>query len=166
MTDLFLLLLLPGGGDELQGIKRGIVELADLVVVNKADGEMAAAAERSATDYRSAMRLLRPRSAHWEVPVVTCSALEGRGIERIWSLIGDFRSVMTRSGDLEAHRAAQSRQWLWSETAEHLLARLRDDPAVRGRILSLEQAVSAGRISPRVAAEELVTTFWKAGTGG
>jgi len=163
MTDLFLLLLLPGGGDELQGIKRGIVELADLIVVNKADGAMTAAAERAATDYRSALRFLRPRSARWEVPVATCSALEGRGIDRIWSLIGEFRATMTASGDLQANRAAQARRWLWSETAENLLARLREDPAVRRHLQSLEEAVGAGQVSPRVAAEQLVTRFWKDG---
>ena len=163
MTDLFVLLLLPGGGDELQGIKRGIVELADLIVVNKADGEMAAAAERAAADYRSALRFLRPRSARWDVPVVTCSALENRGIDRIWSLIGEFRATMAASGDFEANRAAQARRWLWSETAEHLMARLREDPAVRSSIKSLEDAVSSGQLSPRVAAEQLVTRFWKDG---
>jgi len=163
MADLFLLLLLPGGGDELQGIKRGIVELADLIVVNKADGEMSAAAERAAADYRNALRFLRPRSAHWEVPVTTCSALEGRGIDRVWALIGKFREAMTASGDLKANRAAQARRWLWSETAEHLMTRLREDPRVRERILPLEQAVSEGRLSPRVAAQELVTQFWKDG---
>jgi LAO/AO transport system kinase len=165
MTDLFLLLLLPGGGDELQGIKRGIVELADLIVVNKADGEMAAAADRAAADYRSALRFLRPRSARWEVPVATCSALEGRGIDRVWSLIGDFRAAMTASGDLKANRAAQARRWLWSETAEHLMARLRADPAVRRHIQSLEDAVSSGHLSPRVAADQLVNQFWKDGQG-
>jgi len=163
MTDLFLLLLLPGGGDELQGIKRGIVEMADLIVVNKADGNLEAAAERAAADYRSALRFLRPRSVRWEVPVATCSALEGRGIDHIWSLIGEFRATMSASGDLQANRAAQARRWLWSETAENLMARLREDPAVRQRIVALEEAVSAGRISPRVAAEQLVTRFWKDG---
>jgi LAO/AO transport system kinase len=163
LTDLFLLLLLPGGGDELQGIKRGIVELADLIVVNKADGEMSAAAERAAADYRSALHFQRPRSAHWTVPVATCSALEGRGIDRIWALIGDYRTAMTSSGDLQAKRAAQARRWLWSEMAEQLMARLREDPAVRERVQSLEEAVSAGQVSPRVAAQQLVTEFWKDG---
>lgn len=165
MTDMFLLLLLPGGGDELQGIKRGIVELADLIVVNKADGEMAAAADRAAADYRSALRFLRPRSARWEVPVATCSALEGRGIDHVWSLIGEFRATMTASGDLQANRAAQARRWLWGETAEHLMTRLREDPAVRRQIQSLENAVSSGQISPRVAADQLVNQFWKDGKG-
>jgi LAO/AO transport system kinase len=163
MTDLFLLLLLPGGGDELQGIKRGIVELADLIVVNKADGELAAAAERSAADYRSALRFLRQRSARWDVPVETCSALEGRGIDRIWTLIGQYRDIMTASGDLAAARAGQARRWLWSETAESLLARLREDPAAAARMQVLEETVAAGKLSPRVAAQELVQKFWKEG---
>jgi len=161
MTDLFLLLLLPGGGDELQGIKRGIVELADLVVVNKADGELAAAAQRSAADYRSALRFLRARQANWEVPVETCSALEGRGIDHIWSLVQRYRSIMTASGDLAAHRARQARGWLWSEIAENLMDRLRDDPGMRQRIAELEDAVSSGRSAPRVAAHELVGAFWR-----
>ena len=163
LTDLFLLLLLPGGGDELQGIKRGIVELADLIVVNKADGEMTAAAERAAADYRNALHFLRPRSPRWTVPVTTCSALEGRGIDRIWALVSEFRHIMTASGDLQEKRAAQARRWLWSETAEQMLARLREDPAVRERVQSLEQAVSAGQVSPRVAARQLVSNFWKDG---
>ncbi|MEO7386815.1 MAG: methylmalonyl Co-A mutase-associated GTPase MeaB [Gammaproteobacteria bacterium] len=163
MTDLFLLLLLPGGGDELQGIKRGIVELADVIVVNKADREMAAAADRAAADYRSALRFLRPRSARWEVPVATCSALEGRGLDHIWSLIGKFRATMTESGDLQDKRSAQARQWLWSETAENLMSRLRQDPSIRERLQALEAAVSAGQVSPRVAAEQLVDRFWKTG---
>ena len=163
MTDLFLLLLLPGGGDELQGIKRGIVELADLIVVNKADGDLAAAAQRAAGDYRSALRFLRPRSARWEVPVETCSALEGRGIDEIWTLIEQYRATMTASGDLGAARAAQARRWLWNETVESLMALLREDPLVRQRIQELEEAVAAGRVSPRVAARELVHNFWKDG---
>ncbi len=163
MTDLFLLLLLPGGGDELQGIKRGIVELADLIVVNKADGALLATAERSAADYRNALRFLRPRHAHWEVPVETCSALEGRGVDRVWSLVGQFRDAMTRSGELGANRANQARRWLWSEMAEYLMARLREDPEVRARLQTMEQAVSEGRLAPRVAAQQLVEQLWKDG---
>jgi LAO/AO transport system kinase len=159
MTDLFLLLLLPGGGDELQGIKRGIVELADIIVVNKADGELSAAAQRSAADYRNALRFLRARSLHWEVPVETCSALEGRGVDHIWQLIGKFRATMSANGELARHRAEQSRQWLWTETAEAVVARLREDPAVAARLQTLEQSVMRGEISPRVAAEELAAQF-------
>ncbi len=163
LTDLFLLLLLPGGGDELQGIKRGIVELADVIVVNKADGELAMAAERAAADYRSALQLLRSRTPGWEVPVVSCSALEGRGIEDIWHVIGSFRNARIQSGALRDRRAAQGRRWLWNEMAEQLLEQLRDDPAAREQIRTLEEGVSAGTLSPRVAAGSLVQEFWKDG---
>lgn len=163
MTDLFLLLLLPGGGDELQGIKRGIVELADLIVVNKADGDLAALAQRSAADYRNALRFLHPRSVRWEVPVETCSAIEGQGVDRIWALIEKYRDTMRASGDFAAARASQAQRWLWSETAESLLALLREDPAAAARMQTLEQAVAAGTLSPRVAAQELAQNFWKDG---
>lgn len=161
MTDIFMLLLLPGGGDELQGIKRGIVELADLVVVNKADGEMAAAANRSAADYRNALRYLRQRSALWEVPVETCSALENRGVGALWTLIERYRATMSASGDLQSARAAQARKWLRSETAENLSDLLKEDPEVSRRLVELERAVSEGRSAPRSAAHELVNTLWK-----
>jgi LAO/AO transport system kinase len=155
MTDLFLLLLLPGAGDELQGIKRGIVELADLIVVNKADGELTAAAGRAAADYRNALHLLRARSAHWQVPVETVSALEERGIDRVWELIGQYRTVRLASGEFQTNRAEQARAWLRSEVAENLLALLDADPALATRLRELDAAVAAGQVLPRVAADEL-----------
>jgi LAO/AO transport system kinase len=159
MTDVFVLLLLPGGGDELQGIKRGIVERADLVLVNKCDGELAPVAARSATEYGNALRLLHPRSAGWQVPVETCSALEGRGIERAWETIERFRREMTASGELAAARARQARAWLWSEIREALGESLRDDAGMQQRVAAIETAVAAGRTSARVAARELVGIF-------
>jgi len=159
MTDLFLLLLLPGGGDELQGIKRGIVELADLVVVNKADGELEAAAERAAADYRKALRFLHPRHPDWEVPVLSCSALEGRGIADVWAAIERYRDCMTANGELERARAAQARSWLWDEVAEDLLELLRADAGLRQHAAALEAEVVAGRSSPRVAAWRIVNEF-------
>lgn len=161
MTDLFMLLLLPGGGDELQGIKRGIVELADLIVVNKADGDLAAAANRAAADYRNALGFLHPRHPDWEVPVNTCSALENRGIEDVWATIERFRATMTDNGELSRSRAAQALAWLWDEIAEQLLETLKGDAAVRQRIAELEDAVTAGRTSPRVAAHALIEQFWQ-----
>jgi LAO/AO transport system kinase len=159
MTDMFVLLLLPGGGDELQGIKRGIVERADLILVNKADGEMAAAASRVATEYRNALRLLQPRSAHWKVPVVTCSALRNSEIDRAWRLMLQYRSTMLAAGQIAANRAAQARAWLWSEIAENLLDSLQDDAGMREQVRRIEAAVSAGQASPRVAARKLVDMF-------
>ena len=160
MTDMLVLLLLPGGGDELQGIKRGIIERADLVVVNKADGDLAAAAGRIAAEYRSALRYLRRRSAAWAVPVEMCSALENRGIAEVWALIERYQATMRANGELPAMRAQQARQWLWSETAESLLDLLQGDPEIRQRIAALEAQVMQGERSARVAADELVANFW------
>jgi len=159
MTDIFMLMLLPGGGDELQGIKRGIIELADLVVVNKADGDLAAAAGRSAADYRSALSFLHPRHPDWEVPVETCSALENKGLDKIWQIVERYRKTMSTNGEFEKSRAAQAKAWLWSETAETLLDTLKGSPIVHEQITELEEAVTIGKTSPWVAAHRLVKTF-------
>lgn len=163
MTDMFLLLLLPAAGDELQGIKRGIVELADLVVVNKADGELSAVASRAAADYRNALRLLQPRWEDWEVQVETCSALEGHGIDSIWAVVETFRNQREASGDLARVRARQSVTWLWSELSENLLELMRQDEALKQQIAALEKAVATGDASPRVAAFQLINEFWQRG---
>ncbi len=158
---MFLLLLLPGGGDELQGIKRGIVELADMIVVNKADGDLQRAADRSAADYRGALGFLQPRRPDWKVPVETCSAIEGTGIAEIWLSIERYRETMIANGEFDRTRAAQAKAWLWSEVSETLLEALRDDEGIRTEIAALEQAVAAGRTSPWVAAQRIVTSFHK-----
>ncbi len=163
MTDMFVLLLLPGGGDELQGIKRGIMERADLVLINKCDGDLRATARRSASDYRNALRMLHPRSAQWQVPVLTCSAHEGEGIDAAWEAIGKFREAMATSGEFAANRATQARAWLWSEMAATLLDSLRENEAMQGRLIAIEAAVAAGAIAPRVAAAELVRIFLQTG---
>jgi LAO/AO transport system kinase len=163
MTDMFLLLLLPGGGDELQGIKRGIVELADMIVVNKADGDMAHAAGRAAADYRGALGFLHPRHADWKVPVETCSAIEGTGISEVWETVERFRSAMTANGSFTATRAAQAKTWLWNEVSETLLESLRRDESIGRQVAELEQAVAEGRTSPWVAAQQLVEKFRKQG---
>jgi LAO/AO transport system kinase len=159
MTDMFILLLLPGGGDELQGIKRGIVELADLIVVNKADGALAPVADRSAADYRGALGFLRPRHPDWRVPVETCSAQERIGIDAIWDIVERYRATMNKNGEFDKTRAAQSRAWLWQEAAEILLALLRQDKDVGEQTAILEAAVTKGETSPRVAAQKLVQKF-------
>jgi len=159
MTDLFLLLLVPGGGDELQGIKRGIVELADLVLVNKADGDLAGAAERAVEAYRNALTLLRPRSAGWDVPVAACSSVTGAGIAAAWEAMQRYREAMTTSGHLAARRAGQAGEWLWGETAETLLERLREHPGVRERLPQLERAVREGTLPPTVGARRLIEYF-------
>ena len=159
MTDMFMLMLLPGGGDELQGIKRGIIELADLVVVNKADGDLATAAGRAAADYGNALGFIHPRHPDWEVPVITCSALQNQGLDKVWEIIERYTETMSQNGELEKSRAAQAHAWLWSETAETLLESLKESPVVREKITELEKAVAAGKTSPWVAAHRLVKTF-------
>jgi LAO/AO transport system kinase len=158
LTDMFLLLLLPGSGDDLQGIKRGIVELADLILVNKADGEMAVAAQRTAADYQHALRLLRPASPGWTPEVRCCSAIEGTGIAEVWEAVTRFRSALGESA-IAARRAAQANSWLKAELADSLMVALARHPGVAGRLPALEARVAGGAMTPGAAARELLTIF-------
>ncbi|WP_461517139.1 methylmalonyl Co-A mutase-associated GTPase MeaB [Porticoccus sp.] len=159
MTDMFLLLLLPGGGDELQGIKRGIMELADLILVNKADGDQQAAANRTVADYQMAVHFLHPRSRHWQVRVQPLSALKRQGVNEVWQTVEEYRQALTEAGEINARRAAQARAWMWSETADTLLMELKESDSVQALVSSLEQAVTEGKIPPTVAAKKLIDAF-------
>jgi LAO/AO transport system kinase len=161
MTDMFVLLLLPGGGDELQGIKRGIMELADLILINKADGDLQALAGRTAAEYRSALRLLHPRSADWKVEVRTCSARDDVGITEVWEVVLHHRAVLEASGPFTERRAAQARAWMWSEVKDSLIMVLQSDPEVCKQIPVLEAAASEGRVAPTIAARQLLEIFLK-----
>jgi LAO/AO transport system kinase len=155
MTDFFLALMLPGAGDELQGIKKGLVELADMIAVNKADGDNLKRANAAAAEYRSALHILTPRSEHWHPPVVTYSALTGGGIADLWQKVLDHRTAMQASGEFAARRRDQQVKWMWSMLEERWRSRLRTDAAVRAKVRDMERAVADGRISPAVAAEEI-----------
>jgi LAO/AO transport system kinase len=155
MTDFFLVLMIPGAGDELQGLKKGIVELADMVAVNKADGDNIARAKIAAAEYRAALNMLAPHSENWSPPVVTYSALIGDGIALLWSQVLAHKEKMTASGELAARRREQQVKWMWSMLEERLTARLRSDPAVRGKLKAAEAAVAAGRLAPTLAVEEI-----------
>jgi len=159
MVDAFLLLLAPGAGDELQGVKRGIVELADLVVVNKADGALTDLARQTAADYGHALHLFRPRTDGWVPRVVTCSALEGSGIGDVWGALDEFMAAARASGALPYRRSEQARDWMWSEVSETLLDRLRTDENVRSVLAEVEAAVMAGTVSPSAAARSLLARF-------
>ena len=161
MTDMFVLLLLPGGGDQLQGIKRGIMELADLVLVNKADDNTASLAEQAATEYRNALRLMRPRTPEWTVEVSTCSSRDSVGIEHAWALMNRHQEFIESSGLLSARRSEQALAWMWSEVQESLLAELEAAPAVQQKIAALESAVGNGEMPAAVAAEQLLETYVK-----
>jgi LAO/AO transport system kinase len=159
IVDMFMLILPPAAGDELQGIKRGVVELADLVLVNKADGELAAAARRSAADYANALRLLRPPLPKWQVLVRTISALEGTGIKEVWDDVAHFRAALEQSGAWSRRRAEQARAALWSEIGDSLLDHFRAAPAVSQRLATVEQQVMAGNRTPTAAARALLAAF-------
>ncbi|MEE4185601.1 MAG: methylmalonyl Co-A mutase-associated GTPase MeaB [Gammaproteobacteria bacterium] len=159
MTDMFLLMLLPAGGDELQGIKRGIVELADLILVNKADGDLKLAAERSVADYRKATAFLAPRQDGWRVPVEPYSALQGSGLATVWEIVESFKAQRKASGQFDRSRAAQSVNWMWAEINGRLIDRLKADAQVSARIAELEAEVRDNMISPTTAADELINIF-------
>jgi LAO/AO transport system kinase len=159
MTDMFILLQLPGGGDELQGIKRGIMELADLILINKADDDTKALAGRSAADYRNALRLLHPRSENWKVRVQTCSARDGIGIADAWNVVLEHHEIIEASGQLKRRRAGQALDWMWSEVNDSLVSVFRNNEQVIKNIGALETATLEGRIPPSVAAKQLLDIF-------
>jgi LAO/AO transport system kinase len=155
MTDFFLVLMVAGAGDALQGIKKGIVELADMIAVNKADGDNIARANMAAADYRGALHILVPRSPTWAPPVATFSALTGNGIAELWGEVLSHKEKMTSSGELAERRREQQVKWMWTMLEERLTARLRNDPAVRAKVKQAETAVAAGKLAPTLAVEEI-----------
>jgi LAO/AO transport system kinase len=159
MVDMFLLLLVPGGGDELQGIKKGIVEMADAIVVNKADGDLAAAAQRAARDYQNALHLLRPSSQHWSPPVLLCSALSNKGIDEVWTTVERYHDVLGRAGEIATKRTSQARAWMWDEIQENLMMRFRLHPEVVGQLADMEARVAAETVTPTMAAHTLLNAF-------
>lgn len=156
MVDTFALLLHPGGGDELQGVKRGVLELCDLVCVNKADGALKDAARRTRLEYERGMRLLRPGE---QVPVLAASALTGEGLEAFWRAVTEHRRALEESGTLAERRAAQAEAWLWAVVEAELLRRFRDHPDVAEALRSLLPGVRAGQVPPTRAALELLARF-------
>ncbi|MCS6877714.1 MAG: methylmalonyl Co-A mutase-associated GTPase MeaB [Geminicoccaceae bacterium] len=156
MVDIFVALLLPGAGDELQGIKKGLVELADLVVVNKADGALREAAEQTARQYGSALRILEPASPVWRPPVLTASAKEGRGIAEVWAEIERHRRVLEASGERAARRRAQQVRWFHALLEDRLMALLRRDPSFDELLPALETAVAEGRLAAPAAVSRLL----------
>jgi LAO/AO transport system kinase len=159
MTDMFVLILPPAAGDELQGLKRGIIELADLVLVNKADGELLDHANHAAADYANALRLVRPPVAGWEVPVRAVSALTGAGIDAIWDDVARFRALLEASGEWTRRRAEQARAALFAEIGDGLLARFRTAPAVAARFAEVEREVKEGVRTAADGARALLEAF-------
>jgi LAO/AO transport system kinase len=155
LTDTFLVLMLPGAGDELQGIKKGVLELADIVAVNKADGDNIARARAAAGEYRAALHLLGPRTEHWAPPVLIYSALTGAGIADIWEQVELHRRKCEAAGAFAATRRTQQVRWMWTLLNERLAARVTHDPAVKARLPELERQVADGTLAPALAAAEI-----------
>ena len=156
IVDVFVLLVAPGAGDELQGIKRGITEMADIVVVTKADGDLLASARHVAAEYQRALMLLRRQHAEWEPTVVLTSGISEDGIAELAGAITRHRAALESTGALTRRRAGQATRALWAELQDRLVARYRDDPTLRSKVEDLEADVAAGRIVPAAAVEALL----------
>ncbi|CUB07640.1 methylmalonyl Co-A mutase-associated GTPase MeaB [Tepidiphilus thermophilus] len=155
MTDMFVLLQLPNAGDDLQGIKKGIMELADLIVINKADADPAAAM-RAKAQLETALHMLRPPHPDWRVPVLLVSALKGEGLDRFWETVLAFRDTMQKNGALAEKRRHQALAWMWERIDAELKRRFRQHPAVRTMLPAIERDVESGRLAPVVAARCLL----------
>ncbi len=156
LTDFFLVLMLAGAGDELQGIKKGVLELADMIAVNKADGEEGKRrAHAAAAEYRAALHILSPASATWSPPVVTVSGLTEDGLDDLWARILDHRGRLGATGDLEARRRAQDAKWMWALVQERLHLRLAGSAQTRDAVAALERAVAAGERSAASGADAI-----------
>ncbi len=156
LVDMFVLLVAPGGGDDLQGIKKGIVEMADLVVVTKCDGDLIPAANRAFQDYRSALHMLNPGSSGWIPKILKTSAHSAEGLDEVWSAITEFHKMMGETGALDAKRADQATSWMWDEVTSTLLKRIKTASV---QVRDLEAAVPNGDITPSEAAQRILSDF-------
>jgi LAO/AO transport system kinase len=155
MVDFFLVLLLAGGGDEFQGIKRGIIEIADMIAITKADGDNRDRAIKAASIYQGALAILTPTSPNWTPPVLVTSAQDNRGLDELWAGIVEHRRIMQASGEFEARRGAQAVDWMRTLLQQRLERALRGDTDMQNRVQGLEQEVRAGRLTPALAAGQL-----------
>ena len=159
ITDMFLLLLLPASGDELQGIKRGIMELADLILVNKADGDQITLAAQTMSDYRLAVQFLASRFDGWQTPVMSCSSINNEGIVEAWAQVDAFKKILSDTGQLQQNRADQAKSWMWSEIAESLVADFKADERVKALIPEMESAVLSSKLPATAAAQRTIDLY-------
>jgi LAO/AO transport system kinase len=161
MVDFFLLIVLTGAGDELQGIKRGVMELADALVINKADGDNKVRAQSTKAEYDRILHYLQPATEGWVTHAFTCSSLSGEGVADIWAVIEDFRKKTVKSGVFHARRRAQTLDWVYTMVREHLQLRFFNHPGVEAITPRVEQAVLKGKLSATMAVRELINAFEK-----
>jgi LAO/AO transport system kinase len=156
MVDSFLLLTLARTGDQLQGIKKGVLELADVITVNKADGPHERDARSAARELAGALRLMRPVDTAWTPPVLSCSAREGSGLDTVWDALEQHREILGAAGRLARKRSDQQVDWTWTMVRDHLLDRLREHPGVREAAPALEREVREGTLTATLAAERII----------
>ena len=156
MVDFFAVLMLPGGGDELQGIKKGVIEIADLIAVNKADGDNVKKAESAAAEYSAALHILTPASPDWTPAVVTISGLNNRGLDLLWDRVIEHRAITSGTNALETKRRAQSVRWMWSMIDDSLRQRLQADVHLRSILPEIEKAVATKQMTPREASVKIL----------
>jgi GTPase len=159
MVDTFLLLTIARTGDSLQGIKKGILEIADVIAVNKADGEHARPARAAARELSGALRMMAPTSPWWRAPVLACSGQSGAGLDDVWAAVTRHRATLDEHGELARKRATQQVEWMWSMVRERLLDRLRTDEGVRAALPDVERSVRAGTLTPTLGADTLLKTL-------
>ena len=157
MVDFFLVLMIAGAGDELQGIKKGVLELADGIAINKADMENVKAVEKARRDLETAMHLIRPESQNWSTPVLTCSSVQADGTKNVWQMVLDHQRKMKRSGEFKARRKKQSIEWMWALLDEGLKRILNENEIIGQKLPVISKQVSEGKMSPSVAASELLS---------
>ena len=159
MVDFFLALMLPGAGDELQGIKKGILELADMIAVNKADGEMKNAANRAVMEYQHALDILNPKSANWKPRSLSCSAFTGDGLAAIWETICDYKRLLKDAGEWQEKRKSQQVEWMWAIIRERILSKIETNEKVQSLVPQLELQVAESKLTPALAALEILTVI-------
>lgn len=159
MVDFFLVLMLAGAGDELQGIKRGVLEMADMIAINKADGDNAQAAQKAAQEYARALHYMTPLSEHWHPPVITCSGLANSGLDQVWDKIESHRQTMVQTGEHDRRRREQLVRWMWAMVEDQLMAALRNNANVKQQVDDVQQRVADGALPPTVAARNLLDAF-------
>jgi LAO/AO transport system kinase len=159
MVDFFLVLMLSGAGDELQGIKKGILELADVIAVNKADGDNVARAQQAEGNYSSALHYLHPKSEAWQPSALSISGLTGDGLTELWQLICNHRKALLQVGQFQSVRQAQMTHWMWAQIEERLLDSFREHPGVASVLPAMEQAIAKGTLPPSLAADQLLKAF-------
>ena len=159
MVDFFLALMLPGAGDELQGIKKGILEIADMIAVNKADGEMKNAANRAVMEYQHALDILNPKSANWKPRSLSCSAFTGDGLAAIWETICDYKRLLKDAGEWQEKRKSQQVEWMWAIIRERILSKIETNEKVQSLVPQLELQVAESKLTPALAALEILTVI-------